>query len=478
MFASPTVFLDFNLPNATTWFYFSLLLAIALFFKFSRVLSIRNWDVVLLFLLVPGLLLIQSARPPATPTEKHPAVGVARLVGQGTLAGVGSSTAALGSIAEFLGQESGRLESASWRWLGYLWLLIGSIYLLLRCLFDLTLVQRPALAPNLTFGGLAWFAGALFVCLMVVAFRPAPGPNVQPEPGVQIDTAPVGPRSAPLDLAQKQLERTIWPERLLAVFCHLLVVIGMVIIGRVHFQDTAAGMGAATFYLLLPYTGMFVGQAHHIWPTALVIWAFVTYRSPVWAGICLGLAAGTMYFPALIVPLWVSFYWRRGAARFFAAALVASLFALTVTAFNLLWHDQLDTALTEAWSQTAWQAWKAPTTEGLWTGVHGSYRIPIFLAYIAFVLLTSFWPMPKNLAHVMALSAAVFIGIQFWYADQGGVYVLWYLPLLLLQAFRPNLEDRRPPQLPGGRHWILRLANRLRRLAYRRPIQPRQPVNS
>ena len=41
-----SVFLDFNLPNATTWFYFSFLLALALFFKFGRLLSIRNGDVV------------------------------------------------------------------------------------------------------------------------------------------------------------------------------------------------------------------------------------------------------------------------------------------------------------------------------------------------------------------------------------------------------------------------------------------------
>src|SRR5437588_469637 len=83
-----SVFLDFNLPNATTWFYFSWLLAIALFFKFSRVLSMRNWDVVMLFLLVPGLLLVQSARPSPTPTEKHPAVRIAGLVGHGAMGGI------------------------------------------------------------------------------------------------------------------------------------------------------------------------------------------------------------------------------------------------------------------------------------------------------------------------------------------------------------------------------------------------------
>src|SRR5256885_16822634 len=53
-----SIFLDVNLPNAATWFYFSLLLAVALFFKFSRLLSVRNLDLGLLFVPVPGLLLL------------------------------------------------------------------------------------------------------------------------------------------------------------------------------------------------------------------------------------------------------------------------------------------------------------------------------------------------------------------------------------------------------------------------------------
>ena len=57
-----SIFSDFKLPTAATWFYFSMLLALALFFKFSRLLSMRNWDVVTIFLLVPGLLLLQESR--------------------------------------------------------------------------------------------------------------------------------------------------------------------------------------------------------------------------------------------------------------------------------------------------------------------------------------------------------------------------------------------------------------------------------
>src|SRR5438477_9519975 len=144
-----TIFFEFNLPNATTWFYFSLLLAVALFYKFSRLLSVRNWDVVMLFLLVPGLLLLQEAH------TRH---------------------------------------SETRLWFGYLWLLGGSAYFFGRCLFDLALVRRPALRPNLNFGGLAWLGGALAVCLVSVALRQPHGPA---------ETAAVGKVPAAVETAQQ-----------------------------------------------------------------------------------------------------------------------------------------------------------------------------------------------------------------------------------------------------------------------------------
>jgi len=57
--------------------------------------------------------------------------------------------------------------------------------------------------------------------------------------------------------------------------------------------------------------------------------------------------------------------------------------------------------------------------------------------------------------------------IQFWYADQGGVYVLWYLPLLLLLVFRPNLADRRAPEINPDNDWLHRLRRALGQLTAR-----------
>jgi hypothetical protein len=34
------------------------------------------------------------------------------------------------------------------------------------------------------------------------------------------------------------------------------------------------------------------------------------------------------------------------------------------------------------------------------------------------------------------------VAAQFWHAYGGGLYIAWFLPLLLLTIFRPNLEDR------------------------------------
>ena len=119
-----SIFFQFELPNHTTWFYFSLLLAVALFFKFGRLLSVRNLDVLTFFLPVPGLLLLH-------PQENDP-------------------------------------------WSGYLWLYCATVYFLVRCLFDLALVTRPALQANLAPSGLTWLGGALLVSLIAVAVRQPP----------------------------------------------------------------------------------------------------------------------------------------------------------------------------------------------------------------------------------------------------------------------------------------------------------------
>ena len=446
MRTTPSIFWDFDLPNATTWFYFSFLLAVAIFFKFSRFFSIRNLDVVTLFLLVPGLLFLLQARQPV-PEHQATTAQVAYLIGPNSQH-VMTAPVGNGSLATTKNNGANHDLSTNYRWIGYVWLLIGSGIFLFRCFGDLILEKRPALMPNLNSGGLVWLALALFICLAAVAIRP-PQPVsftalATPQQMSETLADPVGRTTAPLQLAQTPFQPSFYLMRTFALLCHLSVVLGLILIGTHHFQNPASGLATATCYLLLPYTGYFVGQAHHVWPMALMVWAVYCYRRPALSGIFMGLASGTMFFPALLLPVWMSFYWKRGIGRFLLSVSIAAGFCLGVTAFILWLNHDLTAIVVDTLSLPDWQPWKIPTREGIWTNVHWAYRIPVFIVYLAMVLITAFWPQPKNLAHLLALSTAVLIGIQFWYADQGGVYVLWYLPFFLLMIFRPNLSDRRP----------------------------------
>ena len=377
-----------------------------------------------------------------------------------------------------------RLEREQWLWYGYLWLLLGSFYFFCRCVFDLILVQRPALAPNLQTGGLVWLAGALLICMLAVAYRQAER---------QLNPAAAPPNGAPVvESAAETSEQNVfavailwrhwpaWGVTVLAFVCHAVVLVNLAIIGWRHFQDVAGGMGAVTFYLLLPYMGASAGQIHHVLPMALFLGALVAYRLPILAGAILGLATAATYFPVFVLPIWVSFYRQRGAGRFLVAFLLTLGLCLLAVGLALRQQGQLQRSIDFALESAAWQPLRAPTTEGFWTARLWAYRIPVYVVFLVFVLAFSAWPSPKNLAHVIALSAAVFVGTQWWCGDQGGVYVLWYMPLMLLLVFRPNLQDRVPPAivaesdwLTRGRHWLVR---GIRRLVHRsEPVKAGAP---
>jgi hypothetical protein len=429
-----SIFLEFNLPNSATWFYFSFLLAVALFFQFTRLLSLRNSDLVALYLFVPGFLLIQEASQLTALVNPDPE------------------------------------RAADQRFIGYVWLLAASGYWIARCLFDLAAVRRPVLRPNLTPHGLAWFGVALFLCLCAVAVRrPAdPWPQVGKQPaaisGVKEGATAVVNQTQDSSDPVVSAGVRVWVERSLAILGHLAVVLGLLFVGIFHYREGETGVAMATLYLLLPYTAYHFGQTHHVLPSALIVWAVFAFRSPRVSGLLLGLAAGSAFFPVLLFPAWVHFYRRRGAGRFAVGFVAAGAVGLATSLIVLYAAGFVPDGLTRTLSLPDWQPWKEPTAEGVWAAAHWAYRLPVFIVFAAFTLMTFVWPTVRNLGDLLALSAAVLIGIQFWYADRGGLYVLWYAPLLLLMVFRPTGVDLQPPpvgsRLGFGLHLFRRLFGR------------------
>ncbi len=213
----------------------------------------------------------------------------------------------------------------------------------------------------------------------------------------------------------------------------------MVLVGYWHFDNIHTGVATATLYLLTFYTSQMTGQVDHVIPAALLVWAIVAYRRPMIAGLFLGMAICVIYYPWYLLPLWFGFYWRRGAARF----LLGVVLALTIT---ITWL-----ALSTGTWETFWPQLQLMlgirnplevVSSGFWKFQGAEFRITVLTAFVALCCCLALWPPQKNLGTLLSCSAAVMLATQFWHANNGGLYIAWYLPLLILTIFRPNLEDR------------------------------------
>jgi hypothetical protein len=230
--------------------------------------------------------------------------------------------------------------------------------------------------------------------------------------------------------------------KLMAVFSQLAIVVGMVVVGYWHFENVRMGIGAATLYLMVPYTAQNTGHVDHVLPAALVMWAVVFYRHPLYSGMILGLGMGTSYFALYLLPLWISFYWHRGLTRFLCGVFVslgalAGLLAITSDSSLVFWKKFQ--AMFGLWSMAF------ENLRGIWYyrfGWDPIYRIPILAAFVVLSAFFAAWPAQKNLGTLLSCSAAIMVAAQFWHGYGGGTYIAWYLPLTLLTVFRPNLEDR------------------------------------
>jgi hypothetical protein len=295
-----SIFLQFALPNSTSWFYLSFVIAITVFFQFTRPWALRNFDLLLLFLFAPGLLLVEQ----------------------------GGAEALLGEVA-----SARRL-----RYAGYGWLLAASFVWFVRAQVDLLSFRRPLVAANLGVPALVWLAGALLATLVGLAFT-GPGEPVGRQPaavsGVQDGATALVTQGVAEGVSQGGVDSPgdlrFYVERSLAVACHVAVVVGLFFVGWKLVGDLPTGVAAAVLYLLLPYAAFHVGQVHHVWPAALVLWAVFWYRRPTVAGVLLGLAAGTAFFPILLLPAWLQFYRPRGTPRFLGGFAAAWLVGVAVT---------------------------------------------------------------------------------------------------------------------------------------------------
>lgn len=351
----------------------------------------------------------------------------------------------------------------------YIWLFAATAVYFVRLVIDPLMVRRPLLEPNLSPGGLIFLGCSLFVFLManVVTSPPSEddlqGPKLASKlfkreatekqeeplkfgPGLAVvyllPTLPTYPTEAendPNSPTQSYQAHAI-ASRVVAILAHLAIVAGLVVIGWRHFNNPTTSVGMATLYLMLPYTAIMTGRVIHFLPAAMLVWAFVFYRRPMLAGAFLGAAIGTVYYPLFLLPLWISFYRQRGWGKFAIGVGIS----LGTIVFSLIFTSA-------DFDDFVWQLRRmfglwAPQLEGLegfWDLVLApAYRVSALTAFVAISGALALWPTQKNLGTLISCSALLMTAVQFWHGFGGGTYIAWYLPLLILTFFRPNLEDR------------------------------------
>jgi hypothetical protein len=417
--------------SPTTWVYVSSIALVAFYFKFSRVLSVRNLDLLGLLGMAPGLLMVSHGRQLA-------------------------STAVVDSeIARALTIEMS----------GFFVLFGISLFFFGRLILDLFMTRRPLLEPNLSLGGMSFVAVALgvFLAAAIVTKEIPSADSVAASQAVtvaadagKVAVRPVQSVSRPgfafLDLLP-EIPSKLFPwtsdtqtaandltSRILCVLGHLAVVAGLIYVGHRHFDNLWTGVAVATLYLMLPYTQQMAGRLHHVVPAALLVWMLAMYRHPVAAGTLLGFSVGLIYYPVFLLPVWASFYRRRGLVRF-AAAVTAS--AGTVALFAALFLP--DERLGMFWGHFREMfRLSLDNADGVWASGrwHPYYRFPLSILFCCFAAGMALWPARKHMGTLLSCSAAVMLATQFWYPTGGLLFVNWYLPLLLLTMFRPNLEHR------------------------------------
>ncbi len=459
------------------WVFLSTLLVIGLFLMFHRFWSLRNLDILLVLAFTPGMMLVYEGRQKAFRIPK-PEVVVAEEHGGSEIQGAtaaqggtlgGSETERIASIQPLEGQEA----DSSWppdklRYWGFLWLITCAFLTVTRMLLDTTIVRRPLLDPNLTSGGMLFIGTSLLLYLMVNVATSSPVEQRRSSPEIgpgyvllsalpQIATTPQ-PTTNSLD---KPLDNVEIPRsgvrlslaRVLAIGANLTLVFCILAIGYWHFGNFKTGVGAVTFYLLLPYTAHMTGRVDHVVPSALLLLAILMYRQPFVAGLFLGCAAGVVYYPFSLLPLWCSFYWQRGIRRFaggFAVAIFVLVIAMIILHPNNLFQDL---GYMFGLKQVAMTG-----MDGIWgLGWYPIMRIPIIVVFVLLSLSFVVWPAQKNLATLLSCSSAIMAATQFWHGFGGGLYMAWFIPLALLTIFRPNLdycialEVVRPTRKKAGR---------------------------
>jgi Glycosyltransferase family 87 len=232
-----------------------------------------------------------------------------------------------------------------------------------------------------------------------------------------------------------------------AITFDLLVVGGLLLLGgalRPRAAGRTLGVALAYAWVAYPYTAFALETNSNDTLVALAcVGALLGFarRSGPLAGVALGLGAASKFAPLLLAPLFA-----RRSRLVFGAALLLTLLA-TVLPFIP------DGGPRELYDRTIGYQASRDSPFSLWGQVDslGWLQTVVKAGTVGLALLVAFVPRHVDERGIAALGAAVLIALQLATTHWFYLYIVWFLPFVLVAIFGAYREHPEPVRAPSSR---------------------------
>jgi hypothetical protein len=232
----------------------------------------------------------------------------------------------------------------------------------------------------------------------------------------------------------------------------VLCLAGLMVLGW-RLSGLRLAIGLALAWAAFPFTGYALEtNSNDSLPAAMLIWGLVVARHSVGRGLMLGLALGTKFAPAILLPLWSRHpFPRRPERRTLVPFLAGLAGAVALTGWVLLLDGSR--GLSAFWSRTLGYQIGRDSPFSVW-GQHPGLRpvqIGLMVCVAVAAVLVLRWPRRLDMLTMTALSGALLIGIELTLTHWFYLYIPWFLPFALIAMvpdWPPPVRDRRQEPEP------------------------------
>ena len=237
------------------------------------------------------------------------------------------------------------------------------------------------------------------------------------------------------------------------LFLDLLALLALFRLARRQ-GDRNLALTVVFVYAISPYligmTGeLGIERASHIAAAPFILIALLLLDRPAWAGILLGIATGMLYYPLFLAPLWFGYLRRKESLRHglrflmgFAAVGIVCIVMLLVMVKPV---EKSESPLGAFFDDTIAQQQFKPGYGNSRLSFWGQYpalarwgKPTAGIVYVLFCLAPAFVPCRLDNQRLIALTAAILVGIQLILSFAGGTYIGFYLAPLILTIVGPR----------------------------------------